>query len=60
MKYNLHKWNCCSPVWIETYNVVGWKEMVVFFFKAKFLIFLTAFEKKGGVCGVKIFDREVK
>lgn len=30
--------------------------MVVFFFKAKFLIFLTAFEKKGGVCGVKIFD----
>lgn len=34
--------------------------MVVFFFKAKFLIFLTAFEKKGGVCGVKIFDGEVK
>lgn len=59
LKYNLHKWNCCNPVWIETHNVVRWKEIAVFFFKAKFLRFLTAFgKKKGGVCGVKIFDGE--
>lgn len=61
LKYNLHEWSCCNPVWIETHSVLGWKEIAVFFFKAKFLMFWQLLKKeKGAVCGVKIFDGEVK
>jgi len=62
MKYNLHKCNCCNPIWIETYAIVSsdTKKWLCVFLQGKISNILDSFLKKSVVRGVKIFDREVE